>query len=443
MSAILSIYKSEKGIVLVTGLIVLAILGLLGATAVLTTTTDLQIQGNRKTGEQAFCAAEAGIEEARTRLVGSATVWIGDPAANPDSQWSAYILTSDSSPVSDDPDYDSSYTNYIPTSSSPINETIAANSLQTNASYRVKLRHKREYDAEQAGHTTSSPHYLDGDENTGTHSANTPGSIVYYGYGDPGDSTRAVQFTKVGLTSYGPVEIIRGYGRSGTAFKVVEIEVVYDPGPPITAPLYAGGDVTLNGNAINVDGNDNCGRSVAVLPPIYAMDPATITLNATTGLTPDTPGAVTGSIDLDIQTFMQMYRGMADVTLTSDQNGVDFGSTGNYVTVYSNPSDPPNVQGLSISNGTGYGLLLVEGNLTMGGGFSWNGLILVTGTITLNGGGGPNAINIIGAIMGQQIMDVNGGVNITHGSCEVRNALSNQSLQVISWRDTSIVDPLS
>ena len=438
MSAILSIYKSEKGIVLVTGLIFLVILGLLGATAVLTTTTDLQIQGNRKTGEQAFCAAEAGIEEARTRLGGSAAAWIGDPAANPVPQWSAYILTSDSWSVSDDPDYDSSYTNYIPTSSSPTNQTIAANSLQTNASYWVKLRHKREYDAEQAGHTTSSPHYLDGDGNTSTNNAGAPGSIVYYGYGDPGDFTRRVQFTTAGPTSYGPVEIIRGYGRSGTAFKVVEIEVVYDPGPPIMAALYTTGDVTTNGTVI-IDGSDKCNQSVAV-PPIYAPDTATMKLNGEPVLTPP-PGVVTGSLDHDIQAFVQMYRGVADVTLTSDQNGVDFGSTGNYVTVYSNPSDPPNVQGLSISNGTGYGLLLVEGDLTMGGGFSWNGLILVTGTITLNGGGGST--NIMGAIMGQQIMDVNGGVNITHSSCEVRNALSNQSLQVISWRDTSIVDPLS
>ena len=431
MSTIRSIYKSEKGMVLVTGLIVLVILGLLGATAVLTTTTDLQIQGNRKTGEQAFYVAEAGIEEARTRLGGSAAAWIGDPAANPVPQWSAYILTSDSWSVSDDPDYDSNYGNYIPTSSFQNNQTITANSLQTNVSYWVKLRHKREYDAEQAGHTTSSPHYLDGDGNTSTNNAGAPGSIVYYGYGDPGDFTRRVQFTTAGLTSYGPVEIIRGYGRSGTACKVVEIEVVYDPGPPIMAALYARGEVTLNGSAMTIDGTDNCDRSVAVRPPVHA---STISYNSNANLIPSPPVDGSDAIDHDIQAVVQMYRGMADFTLTSNQNGEDFGSTSNYVTVYSN-------QGLSISDGTGYGLLLVEGDLTMGGGFSWNGLILATGTITLNGGGGST--NIIGAIMGQQIVDINGGVNIRHSSCEVRNALSNQSLQVISWRDTSIVDPLS
>jgi hypothetical protein len=400
MSAILSIYKSEKGIVLVTGLIFLVILGLLSATAVLTTTTDLQIQGNHKTGEQAFCAAEAGIEEARTRLGGSAAAWIGDPATNPDPQWSAYI--------------------------------------QTNASYWVKLRHKREYDAEQTGHTTSSPHYLDGDGHTGTHSKNTPGSIVYYGYGDPDDFTRAVQFTTTGVTSYGPVEIIRGYGRSGTAFKVVEIEVVYDPGPPIMAALYAGDEVKLQGSSMSIDGNDDCNQSVAVRPPVHAP---TISPNSNPDLIPSPPVDGPDAIYLDIQTFVQMYRGMADEILTYDQNNENFGSESNYVTVYSNPSDPPNLDGLSISSGTSYGLLLVEGDLTMGGGFRWNGLVLATGTITLNGGGGSK--NIMGAIMGQQIVNINGNVNITHSSCEIRNALKNQPLQVISWRDTSIVDPLS
>ncbi|MDL1975504.1 MAG: pilus assembly PilX N-terminal domain-containing protein [Deltaproteobacteria bacterium] len=440
MSAILSIYKSEKGIVLVTGLIFLVILGLLGATAVLTTTTDLQIQGNRKTGEQAFCAAEAGIEEARTRLRGSAAAWIGDPATNPAPQWSAYILTSDSWLPSDDLDYDSNCSNYIPTLTVQKNQTITANSLQTNASYWVKLRHKREYDAEQTGHITSSPHYLDGDGHTGTHSKNTPGSIVYYGYGDPDDDTRLVQFTTTGVTSYGPVEIIRGYGRSGTAFKVVEIEVVYDPGPPIMAALYTAGEVKLQAAAMSIDGNDDCNQSVAVRPPVYASITPKNTPSAVV-LIPKPPGMVTDSIDLDIQAFVQMYRGMADVILTSDQNNANFGSESNYVTVYSNPSDPPNLDGLSISSGTSYGLLLVEGDLTLSGGFSWNGLILATGTITLSGGGGSK--NIMGAIMGQQIVNINGNVKIKHSSCEVKNALKNQPLQVISWRDTSIVDPLS
>jgi hypothetical protein len=189
---------------------------------------------------------------------------------------------------------------------------------------------------------------------------------------------------------------------------------------------------------MSIDGNDDCNQSVAVRPPVHAP---TISPNSNPDLIPSPPVDGPDAIYLDIQTFVQMYRGMADEILTYDQNNENFGSESNYVTVYSNPSDPPNLDGLSISSGTSYGLLLVEGDLTMGGGFRWNGLVLATGTITLNGGGGSK--NIMGAIMGQQIVNINGNVNITHSSCEIRNALKNQPLQVISWRDTSIVDPLS
>ncbi len=62
------IHKNEKGMVLATGLIFLAIIALLGTTAVIVTTTDLKIGGNYKASVQAFYIAEAGIQEALYRL---------------------------------------------------------------------------------------------------------------------------------------------------------------------------------------------------------------------------------------------------------------------------------------------------------------------------------------------------------------------------------------
>ncbi len=58
----------EKGMVLVVGLLLVAVLMLLGTTAVMTSTTDIKISTNYKTGNQAFYAAEAGVEEARARM---------------------------------------------------------------------------------------------------------------------------------------------------------------------------------------------------------------------------------------------------------------------------------------------------------------------------------------------------------------------------------------
>jgi len=119
-------------------------------------------------------------------------------------------------------------------------------------------------------------------------------------------------------------------------------------------------------------------------------------------------------------------------TLTADHNGTNFGSSTNYVTIYSDTSNPNNVQGLKIQNGIGYGLLLVEGDLTLGGGFDWNGLILVSGTLTFNGGGG--GINIRGAVLANQTVDINGNVDIRYDSCKVDSSLASAGLAVVSWK---------
>ena len=68
MPAIKMIYNNEKGMVLPLGLMFLAIIAILGTTAVIITTTDLKIGTNYKLSEQAFYAAEAGISEALYRL---------------------------------------------------------------------------------------------------------------------------------------------------------------------------------------------------------------------------------------------------------------------------------------------------------------------------------------------------------------------------------------
>ena len=68
LSRIRSVCNNENGAVLVIGLMFLAILALLGSTAVVLTTTDMQIGGNYKTSVQAFNVAQAGVSEALYRL---------------------------------------------------------------------------------------------------------------------------------------------------------------------------------------------------------------------------------------------------------------------------------------------------------------------------------------------------------------------------------------
>jgi len=422
MLAIKMIYNNEKGMVLPLGLMFLAIIAILGTTAVIVTTTDLKIGTNYRTSEQAFYAAEAGIEEARARLKGSSTAYAGDSAFPPNPLWSVYLSSGSWTPSSDDPDFNSSYTN------------TSVSSLQTDISYLVKIRHKREYDAEQAGHTISSPHYYDGDGNTGTYSASTPGNIIYYGYGNPAIPTTAVQFTTSGATEYKPVEIITGCGLSSNSRKIVEIEVMKNPGPPINSAMYAKGDVTVNGVAADVNGNDNCGIAPAKAP-IYTLSPFDTSPATDPSIYSGNPAnPIQGPDDIDIAHYVNSLRASATEIITADQNGTNYGDAGNFVTCYCNATSL--VQGLDMRNLTGYGILLVEGDLTMSGGFNWKGLVLVTGTLTFNGGGGPNSINMQGAVLANQAVDINGGVTIAYDSCMIDNSFNNQSLEIISWKET-------
>ncbi len=216
----------------------------------------------------------------------------------------------------------------------------------------------------------------------------------------------------------------------------IEIEVDY-VSVPVVSPLYAKDNVTLNGNAMSVNGNDRCG-ALAALPPIYNFsipgDVSVTILNGGSDTEPDPPGPIQGPLDIDILSYVNSLENVAVIILKQDQNNTDFGSSTDYVAVYSDTSNPPNTGGLMIQNGTGYGLLAVDGDLTLGGGFNWYGLILVNGTLTLNGGAGPNQTTIYGAILAHETVGLNGDVDIFYDSCEVANALLSTGLPVVSWK---------
>ena len=72
------IHKNEKGMVLPLGLMFLAIIAILGTTAVIITTTDLKIGTNYKLSEQAFYAAEAGLQRAADALKADASNGFND-----------------------------------------------------------------------------------------------------------------------------------------------------------------------------------------------------------------------------------------------------------------------------------------------------------------------------------------------------------------------------
>ncbi len=364
-----------SGAALITSLLLLTVLTLLGLAAVSTTQLEFLITTNHRSGTAMLHLAEAGVEHAREILrVQNATS--EDPASFTDELLKAVgpngILNGFMRGTDDVP--------LIPLIASPLGNASGA--------YTVYL----------------SNDMADQREN-------------------PVDTNGRITLTAVATLSNG-------------AQRIVENEVIRPPGPAIEAAIYAKDQVTLDGEAgLLIDGYDNCLQAVAK-PPVYTLAPALTTDQSQTTLLGNPARPQQGTHEIDIVTHLKSLKaGAASLTiLTHDQIGVSFGTPTDYVSVFSDTTNPTNEQGLHLLNVMGYGILLVEGDLTLGGSFEWNGLVLVTGHLTLAGGGG--SINIRGAILTQGSTVVNGSIDVRYDSCSIDRALSYQSLSVESWKET-------
>jgi len=368
----------EDGFLLVAALTLMSALVLLGTTAYLLSSTDIKIGGNFKTSQLTLQVAMAGNERAR-EILRQANAASSDPASFSDELLAAKGA------------------NNVLNGYSAATDDVPAVSPSTmnGVSYTVYLTN----DPQDSGGMFSST-----------------------------DTNKKAMLTSVAT---GP----------NNAKAVVQTVVRVFPGATSPATIYSKGDVTGNGSSLTVSGNDACGQSTA-LAPIYTKDPAETELNGspTFSGSPDSPQH--GSLDIDIPGLIESLRPAASTTLYADQQNTSYGSPTNYTTVYAWPNDPDhyNVQGLSLSNVTGYGILLVKGDLLLGGGFTWNGIILATGSVTLNGGGGPNTINITGQVFSgtSTVTDVtvNGSNVIGYDSCKVKKAWSYAPLKVVNWKQS-------
>ena len=261
----------------------------------------------------------------------------------------------------------------------------------------------------------------------------TIGGIAYSAYlsndsvdgvSNQSDSNKQVMLTTIAAKS------------SDNSKAVIQTVVKLYTGVTSPATIYSKGDVTGNGSSLTIKGADECGVETA-LAPIYTKSPAVTGLNGNPTLTGNPATPQTGDLDLGIAGMISSLKGGAQYTLTQDTNNATFGSSNSYKIVYSNTSSPVNVNGLKLNNLTGYGVLLVDGDLELGGGFTWYGPIVVTGSVTLNGGGGAG-INIHGQILSgtSTLTDVtlNGGNVIQYNSCELKKAFATQPLVVLNWK---------
>ena len=192
-----TLLDNSKGSALIAALLLVAVSGIMGATILFATSTDLQISGNYRRAIQTFYAAEAGLAETQRRLSGSPvsnSVFLGDLASPYQPNWSAYVFSQSGWEPGHDQSYSALLTNYVPLPGNVTNTLALPNSVQSSVAYWTKVHHKTEYDAEQAGHRLATPHYLDGDGVTTLHSMSNRGQLIQLGY-PLATSVKPEQFT--------------------------------------------------------------------------------------------------------------------------------------------------------------------------------------------------------------------------------------------------------
>lgn len=369
----------QDGYILIAALTLMATLLLVGATTYIVSSSNAKVGANFKTSQATLQVAMAGIEQAR-ELLRQANA----SSSNIESFSEELAARVGSDATLNDPLSNTDDLNVI------TGNTSAATMAVGNLSFSYKV-------------------YLTNDT------------------GDANGWLSATDANKRALLT----SVTTGPNNSKAVVQTV-IQVISMLSSPAT--IYTKGDVTGNGTSLTISGVDACGAGPN-LDAIYAKgdwDP---------NGTPTITGPVTeyGTTDLDIAGMISMLKAAANMTLTEDQNGATYGTSTDYKIVYSNTSSPTNVNGLKLGNVTGYGILLVDGDLELAGGFNWNGIILVTGAVKLNGGGN-DPVNVSGQLLSgtSTVTDisVNGSNNIGYNSCNVKQATASAPLTVLNWKQS-------
>ncbi len=398
---------NERGAVLVVGLLIVLVLTILSMAAMMSTGTELKIAANDLSAKEAFYLAEAGVEEGRARLQVTSPLL---PSFILDNQpaianWTAFIGTVEKS-------QQNGYTGSI--------NQVQYNQLNPpNLNYVVTITHK-----------------------VGRNPCNPSGTTNYIlKWGDKDCAGNPDGILEENITTGNNIYVITSEGYTSTgATKSVRIECARVP--PITAPaaLYTKAQTTLHGASTTINGNDGCGTSNK--PGIITM--ASVNQGAAQ-VSGSPPISVDPSINIDVQYMVNQFKGEANYSynVASDNRsgmnwGTPTGATGNpsscgvkNIVHFNTNSTYVKLTGQS----SGCGILLVEGNLEVQGGFQWYGVILVTGSVTFKGGG-EGVKNVTGAILagGEVSADViGGGADIIYCSSAIDDQTNNYPLVTLRW----------
>ncbi len=442
---------SESGIALLLALLIIVSLTAFFLGLVLFTQSGSRLSGTMAAQSQAYYAALAGLEEARGRLNPLAADTIATQLQTPPQINQVFYLVNSSpqDPVNptnaSSPYYDYEYAQEFPGgfAAAQVLTSVASDQPGAGTSYVipykwVRISWKTEYssqtDVNQDGilNSTTPINWNGTNQDLAT---NMPSGIPVYKLTalavEPNLVRKTLQEEVVGMP---PLIPAGGVGTAGSATLT-----------GLSASSYSTPNLTLTGK-------DNCG--VQNLPGIAAA--STITTSGLSNISgspsptvqnltpfPQTATSIMQSLLPSAApilyadpTHMTLASGGASLVGTNVALGQLPGpsSAGQPVVVYADRS-----LAISGSASTGYGILLVNGNLSITGGFDYWGVIVSTGTVTLTLNS-TGSIQILGSLISSGNLSIDSSaspstsLSLTYSSCVVADAFQSLPLGVRSFK---------
>jgi hypothetical protein len=425
---------TEAGNTLVVVLLVLFLLTSLGISYVAVTKGEKQIASNQAIDSEAFQHAEAGITEVLLRMSSNTNqaapphYGLAEPGPTYTPGWGRYVVMDPGNSGLD-----------------PNANATASDGLDNDADAAVDETSERYPETgSRNGAITPLSARLDYPWVKVRYKLNGANQILRFGDHDNNPSTPPRENLVRGV----PEIILTAAGRQGAGTKIVTVEAVKWPLPPIPGSVYTEGPITFNGAAFDIDGHDHFAAApwdtVTGAAPLAGVattyDPTTITttlnpsqLDNITGSGSD-PSVQASNVNLDIQALADGFGQMADITLVGNQNNpvsTGWGSLGDLKIVH--------IAGdLSINgNMSGAGVLVIDGDFHMGGTINWEGVVICLGDVDVVGGG--SAKNIVGAMLVQGSIAgnsvVNGNIKVLYSSEMLQQLNTLSKYEISSWID--------
>jgi hypothetical protein len=443
--------NDERGVALFIAVFTVLLVTAIGAAMIILTNTDTTVTQNFRDEQTAFFAAKAGMEEARDRFRTTASNSLTSPAnllpvTLPGNAGAFLYILNPASLTDIDTPWITNGNNYPddeicaemanmgnPCTGNPPVPAGGGWYTTTTASTAYQMTPKANWKWTRINlktNTTSS-----GSTNLSTvdgNAANTTGRVCWTGTNEI--STAAASCGAVN-PNYLPVYVMTTLAVTPSGSRrMVQAEATATTFPNIPGPLVFDGSTPVFGpphsNALNVDGTDHSSNANANGPQGYACpaplnEPAIGTTSAadanSIGSSLPKPNDFTSGTNTGAAAVSDVSTQLTSLNTVSDLQNLVSNVTliaGNHNQVY--PGNPvggiPNPGTISPYNPQ---VNVVQGDLTIGGGWSGAGILLVTGNLTMSGN--PNFDGLILVIGTGQFIKNGGGNGTLDGSILVAN----------------------